>query len=104
MSKTHLIVTLVAATATVPALAAAAAPGQIIDSLCSPESVLSILLGPNWAEVCGEFYGRLGYAGVKPCQPPNPNIIGLARTLLQAAYDNLHDKPGCDPTVRELLP
>ena len=98
------MLTLVAATTGIPGIATAHDPGETLDAFCTPgANPLWILTAQNMAEACGQFYGRPGYHGVKPCQPPGPDFVGFPRVVLQAIHEQVHDKPGCDPTLRELL-
>jgi len=66
-------------------------------------NALWVISSANMAEACGNAYGRVGYASLKPCQPPGPQFVGIPRLVLQAVYEAAHDKPGCDPSARELL-
>ena len=103
--KTLLMLALVAATTGVPTLATAHDPSETLDRTCTRDASnpLWVLSAQNMQEACDQFYGRPGYGGVKPCQPPGPQFVGIPRVVLQLAYEHAHALPGCDPTLRELL-
>jgi len=73
-----------------------------VDAACTYQgSVLWLISAPNTVEACGNLYGYVGYASIKPCQPPGPAIIGYPRLVMQTLHDAVKDDAPCKPTVRD---
>ena len=73
-----------------------------VDHSCTRNATaLWFVFGENVQEACGQIYGRPGYQGVKPCQPPPAQVVGYPRVIMTAVHEAVKDDAPCRPTVRD---
>ena len=80
---------------------------QQVHAACDP---LNPTTAPAWRlaeanlrEVCGQFYGYVGYAAVKPCQPTPGSYVGVSKTVLDTLHEHAKGTPACKNRAMDLL-